>query len=190
MDRNQEAKLKKAGFFKLEDARKIGVSQPALSRLVKQGKINRVGRGIYVHPKANVSATADFQIALTKFGQESAIGGLTALFHYNLIEQVPTQVWVLVPPTVWTKERSYRLMRTKSDLTVGVEAKDGYRIASIERALVEGLKFSSKIGKTTALKAVRAALKNKQTNLPKLRKMASALHLDSTLARFVEDITL
>ena len=190
MDRNQEAKLKKAGIFKLEDARKIGVSQPALSRLVKQGKINRVGRGIYVHPKANVSATADFQIALAKFGQESAIGGLTALFHYNLIEQVPTQVWVLVPPTVWTKERSYRLMRTKSDLTVGVEAKDGYRIASIERALVEGLKFSSKILKTTALKAVRAALKNKQTNLPKLRKMASALHLDSTLARFVEDITL
>lgn len=55
MTRDQEAKLKKAGIFKLEDAQKIGVSQPALSRLVKQGKINRVGRGIYVHPKANVS---------------------------------------------------------------------------------------------------------------------------------------
>lgn len=129
-----------------------------------------LGDGIYVHPKADISPeTAGFQIAQSKFGEKSAIGGMTALFHYRLIEEVPTQTWVIVPPSVWTKENGYRLMRTKSDLKTGIETKKGYRIVSIERALLEGLKFSSKIGKSTAIKAVRTAIKNKQANMIGLR---------------------
>lgn len=191
MTKEQENKLKKHGFFKLADAEKVGLSQPMLSRLVGQGKITRVGRGIYVHPKARIpTETAGFQIAQAKFGMTAAIGGLSALAHYNLTEQVPTETWVIVPPEVWTKEKGYRLLRTKSGTEIGVEVKKGFRIVSVERALVEALKFSSKIGETTALKAVRTAIKNKQTNLMKIRKMASALKLDSALARHIEAITL
>ncbi len=191
MTRDQENKLRKQGFFKLADAEKVGLSQPMLSRLVSQGKITRVGRGIYVHPKARIpTETAGFQIAQAKFGKTAAIGGLSALAYYNLTEQVPTETWVVVPPEVWTKEKGYRLLRTKSGTEIGVDAKEGFRIVSIERALVEALKFSTKIGETTALKAVRAAMKNKQTTLMKLRKMASALKLDSALARHIEAITL
>jgi predicted transcriptional regulator of viral defense system len=191
MTKSQESRLRKMGFFKLAEAKQIGVSQPMLSRLVKQGKITRVGRGIYTHPKAKVSSeAAGFQIAQAKFGDEAAIGGLSALFYYNLIEQVPTQTWVIVTPRVWTKEKGYRLLRTKLGTDIGVEDKEGFRIVSIERALIESLRFSTKIGTATALKAVRAALKNKQTNLAKLRKMANALKLEPTLVRHIEAITL
>jgi predicted transcriptional regulator of viral defense system len=191
MTRGQEARLKKRGFFKLVDAKKVGISQSMLSRLVKLGKITRVGRGIYIHPHARVSAeTAGFEIAQAKFGADAAIGGLSALFHYNLTEQVPTETWVVVSPEVWTKEKGYRLLRTKSGTEIGVESKDGYRIVSVERALIEGLKFATKIGEATALKAVRAAIKSKQTTMMKLRKMASALRLDTILARHIEAITL
>jgi predicted transcriptional regulator of viral defense system len=191
MTKIQEARLRKMGFFKPKDAERIGISQPTLSRLVKQGEIVRIERGIYVHSKADISPeTAGFQIALSKFGMKSAIGGMTALFHYRLIEEVPTQTWVLVPPTIWTKEHGYRLMRTKTDMKIGIETKNGYRIASLERTLIEGLKFSSKIGQSTAIKAVKTAIKNKQTNMTKLRRMASALKLESILARFLEVIEL
>jgi len=191
MTKAQETKLKKQGFFKLADAEKIGVSQPMLSRLVKQGQITRVGRGIYIHPKAHVATeSAGFQIAQAKFGKTAAIGGLSALFHYNLAEQVPTETWMVVPPKIWTKEKGYRLLRTKSGTEIGVESMDGFRIVSVERALIEGLKFSTKIGEVTVLRAVRAALKSKQTNMSKLRKMATALKLDAILARHIEAITL
>lgn len=189
MTKMQEGKLKKAGLFRLEEAKRIGISQATLSRLVKEGKINRVERGIYLHPKAIIATnTASFQIAFMKFGPKSAIGGMSALFHYNLIEQVPTQMWIIVPPSVRTKNHLYRLIRTKTDAEVGIEAKNQYRIVSVERALIEGLKFSSKIGKGTALRAVRTALQNKQTNMMKLRRMAHALNLESSLARFLEDL--
>lgn len=189
MTKAQENKLRKAGIFNLADVKKIGISQPTLSRLVKNGEINRVGRGIYVHPKASLSSdTVEFQVALAKFGPKSAIGGMTALFHYNLVEQVPNQTWVIVPPDVRTKDQLYRLIRTKTDSDIGIEKKDRYRIASVERALIEALKFSSKIGRSTALKAVRAAIQGKQTNMAKLRQTARALKLEDTLARFLEDL--
>jgi predicted transcriptional regulator of viral defense system len=190
MTRAQENKLKKFGLFRMEKAKEIGVSQAALSRLVKDGKISRVERGIYIHPEATVSPDAiGFQIAFMKFGPISAIGGMSALFHYNLIEQVPTQTWVIVPPSMRTKDQLYRLVRTKTGLEIGIENKNGYRIASVERALIEGLKFSSKIGRGTALKAIRTAIQNKQTNMMRLRHMARDLGLEKLLGRFLEDLS-
>ena len=189
MTKVQGNKLKKIGLFRAQEAKKFGISQAALSRLVKEKKINRVERGIYIHPRASISPHAvGFQVAFMKFGPKSAIGGMSALFHYNFIEQVPAQTWIIVSPSVRTKDRLYRLMRTKTDPDIGIETKNRYRIASIERALVEGLKFSSKIGRGTALRAVRIAIQNKQTNITSLRYMARALDLEKLFGRFLEDI--
>lgn len=186
----QESKLKKMGLFSIAQAEQIGVEQPHLSRLVKKGIFMRVARGFYIHPRSKISSDSiEFQIACAKFGPESAIAGLSALYHYNLIDQVPTQTWVLVPPQVRSKERGYRLMRTKSDSKIGVLSKKGFNIVSLERAIIEGLKFSSKIGERTALKAVRTAIANKQTNEAKLGKMAKELRLQNVLARYFEAIT-
>lgn len=80
-------------------------------------------------------------------------------------------------------------MRTKSDLKIGILSKDGYRIVSLERALIEALKFSSKIGERTALKAVRTAIAKKLTNEVKLGKMAKELGLNSVFRRYFEAIT-
>lgn len=186
----QESKLKKIGLFSLAQAKELGIEQPHLSRLVKKGVFQRVARGFYLHPRAKISSDAiEFQIACAKFGPESAIAGLSALFHYQLIEQVPTKIWILVPPQVRSKERGYRLMRTKSDPKVGVLSKRGFNIVSLERALIEGLKFSSKIGERTALRAVRTALASKQTTEVKIGKMAKDLGLQKVLAKYFEAIT-
>lgn len=190
MTRSQESKLKKLGPFTLKQAKSVGLSQPTLSRLIQAGLINRIGRGLYLHPKASVTSEVDFKIACQKFGPESIVGGLSALYYYNLIEQVPTQTWVIVPPDISSRNRLFRLMRIKSDTTKGVISKDDYKIVSLERALLEALKFSSKIGERVALKAVRTALANRQTTETKLGKMAEQLGLKSVLYRYFEAITL
>lgn len=190
MTKSQESKLIKKGVFTLNDAEQIGVPQYAVSRLVKAGKLKRVGRGLYLHENAAAGADTTFEIAYAKFGPTSAIGGMTALFHYNLIEEVPSQTWIVVPPNIWTKEKGFRLMRTKSGTEIGIIEENGYKIVSIERALIEALKFSTKIGLRVAIKAVRTAIKDKHTTMTKLRKMAADLKLESVLARNLESIEL
>ncbi|PWU13420.1 MAG: hypothetical protein C5B49_14820 [Bdellovibrio sp.] len=191
MTPSQNNKLKKLGLFTLADARRVGVDQPSLSRLVQKSTLHRVGRGIYLHTEAKIEhSTMDFQVAQIKFGELAAVGGLSALFHYNLIEQVPGQIWMIVPQEIHTTERLYRLIRTKSNLHVGIFSKKGYRITSIERTLIEALRLSSKIGERTAINAVRTALGRRMTTEAKLGHMAKALDLESTLARHFEAIAL
>ena len=180
--------LKKLGPFTLAQAKEIGLRSQTLSALVKEGKILHLSRGIYLHKKAKVNREIDFQIACIKFGPEAVIGGLSALFYYNLVEQVPQQTWVLVAPEKKTSEKNYRLLRTKIRLNKGVVNKKGYRIVSIERAIVEGLKLTTKIGERTAIKAARDALHQKHTTLSKIGAMAKSLGLDSSLTKYFEAI--
>ncbi|GAB4023267.1 MAG: hypothetical protein Fur0010_26510 [Bdellovibrio sp.] len=188
MTPKQETLLKKLGPFSLSQAEEIGISQQELSRLVKEEKIERMERGIYLHPKAKVSREIDFQIACTKFGPKSVVGGLTALFYYNLANQVPQQTWVIVPPEQRSHAKGYRLIRTKTPLDVGVVQGDGFRIVSIERAIAEGFKLASKIGERTAIKAARIAIQQKQTTLKKIGVMAKELGLEAYLTKYFEAI--
>lgn len=189
MNKRQESQLKKQGVFTRSQAEAMGLSHQSLSRLVKDEKIIRVGRGMYLHSDADLGRDIDYQMACMKFGPKSVIGGLTALFQYNLIEQIPGQVWVLVPPTQVTHTRLYRLIRTKIKLDRGIISENGYRIVSVERAVLEGLKMAKKIGERTAIQAARAALATGQTTEGKLGRAAKELGFDSVLTRYFEMIT-
>lgn len=188
MTKKQEKALINLGLFRIHQAEKLGISQQSLSRLTHEGLFIRAGRGVYFHRDARITTDVDYRMACLKFGPKAAIGGLSALFHYHLIEQVPQQTWVMVPPNVTTKEDRYRLIRTKIDLKIGVLEKSGYRILSVERALLEGLRLATKIGERTAIGAVRRAFAEKQTTEGKLGKMAKELDLVSTVSRFSEAI--
>lgn len=188
MNKAQETKLKKLGIFTLAQANEIGISQQSLSKLVKQEKIKRVDRGIFLHPEASLDREYDFQIAYAKLGPEAVIGGLSALFYYNLAEQVPKQTWVLVPPHKMTSNRSYRLIRTQTPLDKGIVVGSGYKIVSIERAIVEAFKLASKMGERTAIHACRVAIQRKQTTLKKIGVIAKDLGLASYLTKYSEAI--
>ena len=181
--------LKKLGVFNVFDARKAGVSQPSLSRWVKNGFIQRIARGLYLHPDSHIDPqTIDFIIACEKFGPASTIGGLTALFHHGLIEQVPTQIWMMTSPKRVNKDAHYRCLRTKTSLKIGVDHKTYFRITNVERTLIEALKFGTKIGERIALQAARKALQTGLTTESKLGKMAVQLKLKAVLEKHWEAI--
>ncbi len=189
VDKRQETNIKKRGIFTLGQGKEIGLSQQSISRLVAAKDLMRLGRGIYLHPEASLDSDTGFQIAFAKFGPEAVIGGLSALYHYNLAEQVPGEIWVLVPPEKRTKVQGYRLIRTKTRLDREIIHENGYRIVSVERAILEGLKFITKIGEKTAIKAAREALADRQTTEIKLAQAAKELGLESVLKKYLEVIT-
>lgn len=154
MNKQQETKPKKLGIFTLPQAANLGLShRNSLDWWLQKNK--RVSRAIHLHPGADLETDVGFQIACTKSGPEAAIGGLSARFHYNLAVQVPGPPWVMVPTERKTRESEYKLIRTKVGLDKGVATENGYRIVLLERAILEGLKFITKIGERTAVKAAQ-----------------------------------
>jgi predicted transcriptional regulator of viral defense system len=169
--------------------KKLGVSQPTLSRWVKSGQLIKLSHGFYVHPKFEIPPESlEFAIACAKFGPQSAIGGLTALFHYGLTDQPPAEVWMVVPPLKAYSSSQYRTLRTKTSLKLGIDTFKFYRIVTIERAIVEALKFSTKIGQRTAINATRTALREGKTTEKKLGEMAKKLKLRSFFEKYWESI--
>jgi predicted transcriptional regulator of viral defense system len=188
MNKHQVSKVKKFGVFTLAQGKSVGISQQEISRLVAGKDLVRLGRGIYLHPNASLDKDVGFQIAYSKFGPQSAIGGLSALYHYNLAEQVPGEIWVMVPPEKRTRESGYKLIRTKTNLDKQVVEEKGYRIVTVERAVLESLKFITKIGERTAIKAAREALSTRKTTEARLAKSAKELGLERVLAKHLEVI--
>jgi predicted transcriptional regulator of viral defense system len=174
--------LSQQGVFTLEDANRAGISTTTLYRMVAAGKVIRLERGLYATPKsAPPGSEADFEIACKRFSRGVAIGGLTALYHYGLIDEVPTQIWLLVSPTVRSTDRKYRFLRTTRPLNIGIKATSKFRIVTLERALVDAIVFSSKLGERLAMGAVIRALRRKATSPEKLFSLANELGCISKL---------
>ena len=173
--------LKGLGVFNSQEARQqASISQSTLHRLQKEGLIEKVARGLFVHSGASINYEhLDYIIACKIFGPQAVIGGLSALSYYNLTEQVPMNIWVLVPPTKTKSlgQDQYRLIRTQLSLKTEVVKKDQFKIVSLERSLIEGLKHQSKLGEGLVFKAIKTALQNKLTTESKLSRVARKLNL-------------
>jgi predicted transcriptional regulator of viral defense system len=182
-------KLSKLKSFTLSDVRRLGLSHTSLYKLVKEEKIIKLTRGIYaVNGFESVGHEADYEIANKKFSGQSVIGGLTALSHYKLIDEVPSKIWLLVPPIVRTTDKKYRLIRTSKNLSIGVENYSGYKIVSLERALLDALVCITKIGERTSKLAIIRALRSRMTTEAKIFEMAKKLKVLKVLDRHWQSI--
>ena len=183
--------LKVIGIFTIAEARRKGISQPSLSRLVRDEKILAVRRGYYIHPNTDLSPEYyDYAVACKRFGALSAIGGLTMLFHYGLVEQAPKKIWVLVPPHQKSSVEFFRCIRTKTGPRIGIHHEKYYRMTTIERTLVEALYFAPKIGLDIALKALRKAVHEGKTSVQKIYNMAEKMGMKKVIQKHWEAINL
>ena len=163
----------------------------SIHRAVKGGILEKFGAGFYIHKDSNLMGVEkQFSFVCKYFGPKSVIGGITALFYYSLIEQVPGYVWVLVPYTNKKKHPLCKCVYTKASPNIGVESHTDFKIVSIERTLIEALKLSNKIGLNTVYEAITQALKDKKTNIQKLYEMAKKMKLEKVFAKHWEAIQL
>lgn len=179
-------KLKRYPVFTLNEVKKLGVSQTTFLRLVGAGVFNRRTRGIYYGPAADEIVISDFGSACTKFPAPAFVGGLSALFLYNLLTTPPSQIWMMVPQHVQTSDKLFRLIRTKEDLSVGVIDEGQYRIASRERAIVDALRYSSIWGRSTFMYAATTAIREGKVKYVDIIRTARELGYQKLFRRYAD----
>jgi predicted transcriptional regulator of viral defense system len=182
--------LRKLGVFSASEAIEAGFSRPTISRKAASGEIIKLAHGLYMHPKANLAGQdIDFIVACKRFGPSSYIGGLSSLFRYGLIDQVPDRIWVIVPTDVKSTESLYRCIRSTHDSRVGIVKYKNYRMADVSRSVIDGLYYSVKLGRKTAISAARKALREDMTSEAKLYETAKKVGLIKTLDQYWDIIT-
>jgi len=183
--------LKKLGIFRASQAKAVGVGASTLAWLVKKGEVKKIGADTYHHAFIILDTeTTDYVAACNIFGNESYVGGFTALSHYQLVETMVSHIWMVVEPSRKSNNPLYRLIRTKESKAVGIETHDWYKIASIERAILDAFYFEKKIGGIgTALSSVRVALTKRLTTYERLFALAKELGWQKRMLKHWEAIS-
>ncbi|MDP2228878.1 MAG: type IV toxin-antitoxin system AbiEi family antitoxin domain-containing protein [Moraxellaceae bacterium] len=184
------------GLIRPRDLDALGLPSIALTRLVRQGLLTRVGRGLYALPDRNVSEHGTLAEVARKHPQ-AIVCLLSALRVHDLTTQSPFEVWLAIPNKARAPKMDYpplRIVRFSSaTLTEGIEEHqiDGIpvRMTNVARTVADCFKFRSKIGLDVAIEALHEAWRAKRLSMDELWHYATLCRVANVMRPFMESLS-
>ena len=171
-------KLLKKTIFRASEARQAGVSSSLLSYYVKKGLIERVDRGVYrgIETSLDVDFKWEDFVLVTRSISNGVVCLISALALYELTDEIPREHWIAVSnETRAPRRKGAKIIRMRNidlgqtEIEIGSEK---IKIFNQERTIIDTFRY---LGKETAIKALKIALKksgNEKLDLKKLQDYA------------------
>lgn len=183
------------GLIRPRDLNEHGLPSVALTRLVRQGLLIRVGRGLYARPDRTVSEYGALAEVAHKHPQ-AIVCLLSALRVHDLTSQSPFEVWLAIPNKARAPKVDYpplRLARFSGALlSDGVEEHkiDGVtvRVTNVARTVADCFKFRNKIGLDVALEALQEAWQAKRLRMDELWRYATLCRVANVMRPYMESL--
>ncbi|WP_027710346.1 type IV toxin-antitoxin system AbiEi family antitoxin domain-containing protein [Zooshikella ganghwensis] len=183
------------GLIRSRDLDAISVPRVVLTRMVQQGLLIRVGRGLYSAPNRPVSEHTSLVEVSRKYPQ-ALVCLLSALQFHSLTTQAPFEVWLAIPNKAYAPTMEYpplRIVRfsTKS-MSEGVEDHllEGVtvHVTCIAKTVADCFKFRNKIGLDVALEALNESWQSKRVKMDELWHYASICRVTNVIRPYLESL--
>ena len=171
-----------------------GISDQSITRLVEQGALERVRRGIYQHADSPTSEHHDL-IQVAKSASRAVIVLISALRFHNIGTQQPYDVWIQLPaqtrvPKIdWPPIRVIRT-RVKALQTEGVKRHHlggtEVSITTPARTVADCFKHRNKLGIDVCVEALRETLNGRKANIAELSEMGQLLRVGNVMKPYLE----
>ena len=177
------------------DLEAAGVSRAELQRLVAEGRIERVDRGLYKLP--GVVLTAKHSLAqASRLVPRGVVCLLSALRFHELTTQNPPEVWMAIAGKAWRPKPSslrLRLVHMSGQLLEkGVETHDvggvEVRVTSAARTVADCFKFRNKIGVDVAVEALRDFTRHHRGGAQDLARFAKLCRVTRVMQPYLDSI--
>ena len=183
-------------FFRQRDAAAVGVHSRALRRLVNDGSVERVARGLYRRTDAELTKHYT-RAAVCARVPSAVVCLLTALSVHELGTQLPRDVWIAIPHKARTPRLHglpVRVVRfSGAALRYGVVnvTFEGVpaRITSPARTVVDCFRFRRLVGRDVALEALRDALHDRRATVGEILRAAEVCRARSLVVPVLEALT-
>ena len=174
----------------------LGLPRVALTRLVRQGLLTRVGRGLYARPDRTVSEHGTLAEIARKHPQ-TIVCLLSALRVHDLTTQSPFEVWLAIPNKARAPKMEYpplRIVRfSGASLTEGIEEHqiDGVtvRVTNVARTVADCFKFRNKIGLDVAMEALQESWRAKRVRMDELWRYATLCRVANVMRPYMESLS-
>jgi len=185
--------VKKIGILRPRDLDAHGIPREYLIRLSRQGRLEKLGRGLYQMPQADITENHSLAEACKKI-PNAIICLLSALRFHGLTTQLPFEVWLAIdrkariPKMEGLKLRVSRF--SKEARSVGVEDHviEGVkvRVFSPAKTVADCFKYRNKIGLDVALEALRDCRRQRKCTNNELWHYAKILRVSNVMRPYLE----
>jgi predicted transcriptional regulator of viral defense system len=195
MDRTQRILeiAEQEGVLRPRDLDAHGIPRIYLGRLCERGLLDRVGRGLYVLPDADVSE----HHTLAEAGKRVPHGVvclLSALRFHGLTTQSPSEVWLAIGNKAWRPQVDYPPLRfvrfSERTLEAGVEEHsiEGVlvRVYNPAKTVADCFKYRNKIGLDVALEALRDCRRQRRCTNDELWRYAKICRVANAMRPYME----
>jgi predicted transcriptional regulator of viral defense system len=178
-------RLRAAGitsFFRPEQLEAAGLTRDQLPALVRSGKVERVGRGLY--RPADAEPTENYSVAMACARvPNSIVCLLTALRIHGIGTQAPAEIWLAIPHKARKprpRELKLRTVRFSGPAwTLGVQETtfEGVpaRITSPARTVADCFRFERLVGPEAAMEALQDGLRQRKVTIAELSRVVEVL---------------
>ncbi len=184
-----------AGVLRSRDLEARGVSREIVRRAVRDGRLERVGRGLYALPDSAPSEHHSLVLAVTRVSG-ARISHLSALAFHQLTTQNPREVWITISRTARSPEvdvvplRVIRCPKPQLDLGLEWHEVEGVRVPvySVARTLVDLFRQRNKLGVDLAVEALRDAWGERRFTLRELNPLAAEFRMSKVMKPYLESL--
>jgi len=185
----------RAGILRPRDLSAHGIPREYLSRLVDQGLLKRVGRGLYVLPE--VDATEHHTLAEAgKRVPHGVVCLLSALQFHGLTTQAPFEVWLAIEAKAWRPRVDYpplRIVRFSGaawEAGVAEHLIEGISVKVYDPAktVADCFKYRNKIGLDVAIEALRDGIRQRKCTHSDLLHYAHVCRVSGVMRPYLEAV--
>lgn len=178
--------------FRARDVQGATDPRSTLRRMVAQGSLVRVGRGLYALPDAEVTANHAL-VEATRCYPGGVICLISALVFHGIGTQMPYETWMMrrdrkMPPREGPPVRF--VYNTGSTFFHGIEKHkiEGttVEIYSPAKTVADCFKYRNKIGFDVALEGLREGWRAKRFTMDELWSAATACRVESVIQPYIE----
>jgi predicted transcriptional regulator of viral defense system len=188
--------VRNQGLIRPRDLAPLGIPRVSLTRAVRRGELERIGRGLYGLPGRPVSAHGVLAEVASRV-PKGVVCLLSALRFHGLTTQAPFEVWLAIENKAIAPKLDYpplRIVRfSGAALTEGVEEHvvDGVtvRVTGVAKTVADCFKYRNKIGLDVALEALREAWREKRMTSEDLWCYAKVCRVANVMRPYLESLT-
>jgi predicted transcriptional regulator of viral defense system len=170
------------GFFRAAQLEQAGLTRDQLPSLLRSGRVERVGRGLYRLTEAEPTENYSIAMACARV-PNSIVCLLSALRIHGIGTQAPAEVWLAIPHKARQprlRELKLRTVRfTGPAWTFGVQqtAFEGVpaRITSPARTVADCFRFERLVGPEAAMEALQDGLRQRKVTVAELTRVLEVL---------------
>ena len=182
-----------AGVVSARQLRELGVHPEYLRRMVADGQLVRVARGLYALPDVEVTAQHSLAV-VAKAVPKGVVCLVSALSFHNVGTQIPHEVWMAIEGRSRSPRVEWPLMRVMrfsgKAFTDGVEEHvvEGVpvRVYTTAKTVADCFKYRNKVGLDVALEALAEVLYDRRCTVDELWRYARVCRVAKVMRPYIE----